>query len=101
MIFFPISAFLCSECGAVYRLKQSFDAHLKSHQEKPKNVEPTFSCNQCIKKFNTRDQLKCHLLTHKKIVCELCLKTYSYTTLKAHQSNDFLFVFFIYKGAKK
>lgn len=67
--------------------------HLRTHQEETKQVEPMFSCNQCPRKYSTKDRLRAHMLSHTKVACDLCGKPYSYMALVAHKSNE-IYLFF-------
>ena len=57
---FKMDKELCKTCGKLIP-KTNFVRHLKSHSDEKK-----FSCYQCSKKFKTKDQLNCHLQTHRK-----------------------------------
>ena len=68
---FKMDKELCKTCGKLIP-KTNFARHLKSHSDEKK-----FSCYQCSKKFKTKDQLNCHLQTHRNpedihIQCQYC-----------------------------
>lgn len=70
--------FCCERCGIVLASKQSFKAHLQTHQEK------TIACTEsgCEAMFTTKMNLKSHLRTHgqaswsKRFRCDICGGSY-------------------------
>lgn len=69
--------FKCMEanCGKEFRYSSNYYVHLKSHRG-----EKDYECEDCQKKFSSKEQVKRHKLIHtgeKPFVCELCNRAFN------------------------
>jgi len=72
------SNFPCEQCGQCFRKKSKLDAHASFH----KGLKP-YQCKQCMKAFSLEENLKQHMVNHKKEVvklytCQVCAKPFYY-----------------------
>lgn len=51
------SPYLCSECGKAFKLAQTFDIHIQTHNKTFK-----FACSECPSRFNSKYLLKDHMV---------------------------------------
>ncbi|XP_052747886.1 LOW QUALITY PROTEIN: uncharacterized protein LOC113519958 [Galleria mellonella] len=66
----------CALCGKTFASKYTHQAHLKTHQERPR----PFKCDQCGKTFLTQQNLNQHEKTHlgiKDFICNICGKAFA------------------------
>jgi KRAB domain-containing zinc finger protein len=74
------SYFFCDQCSKVYKNKQIFDSHLKTHESG--YVKPIYKCEHCFKSLTTKYSLALHMksvhLGQKKVyLCQICGKKFS------------------------
>ncbi|XP_048488140.1 zinc finger protein 37 [Plutella xylostella] len=67
--------YCCEECGKRFSSKYTYQAHLKTHMDRPR----PFKCKQCSKAFFTQQNLAQHEKTHwgvKDFICKVCGKAF-------------------------
>ena len=74
------SYFFCDQCSKVYKNKQIFDSHLKTHESG--YIKPIYNCELCFKSLTTKYSLAVHMKTvhlgQKKVyLCQICGKKFS------------------------
>ncbi|XP_045204929.2 zinc finger protein 540-like [Mercenaria mercenaria] len=72
--------FFCDQCSKIYKNKQMFDSHLKTHEMG--YVKPIYNCEHCSKSLTTKYSLAVHMksvhLGMKKVyLCQMCGKKFS------------------------
>ncbi|XP_073832621.1 uncharacterized protein [Musca autumnalis] len=84
------SPYLCPHCGKEFRQSGNLYQHVQIHKEK--NIQ----CPECPKRFNFKNKLKLHMLTHtkeKKFVCKTCgeafLRPETLNTHRKKHSKDY------------
>jgi KRAB domain-containing zinc finger protein len=76
--------YMCEFCGRNFRLKRSLHNHLSLHNAEGKK----FKCQQCGKKFATKERYAVHCISHDKAsyLCDVCGKSMKYfNSLKVHR----------------
>lgn len=77
--------FQCEQCDSAFSRKKDLDAHSLSHV--PSQLKP-YKCSECTKGFNTRQHLEVHSHVHRRLVCELCKRTFvRQKVFEKHQAN--------------
>jgi hypothetical protein len=76
--------YMCEFCGKHFRLKRSLHNHLFLHNTEGKK----FKCQQCEKKFATKERYTIHCISHDKAsyLCDVCGKSMKYfNSLRVHR----------------
>lgn len=76
--------FECEICGRSFRVKATFQAHIKIHREENR----VFNCTLCPKAFFQATDLRKHIKSHsnvRSVICDVCGDAFkSAETLKCH-----------------
>ncbi|KAJ2939089.1 hypothetical protein O0L34_g10277 [Tuta absoluta] len=67
--------YTCTVCAKTFASKYTHQAHLKTHQDRPR----PYKCKECTKSFMTQQNLLQHEKTHlgiKDFVCNICGKAF-------------------------
>lgn len=76
--------FECDICGRSFRVKSTFQAHMRIHREENR----VFNCTLCSKSFFQATDLRKHIKSHsniRSVICDVCGDAFkSAETLKCH-----------------
>lgn len=71
--------FVCEKCSKMYKSKEYFDLHMKTHEDG--YIKPSFMCSSCGKLFTTKYALSVHnkaehLGMRQMYLCQICGKKF-------------------------